>query len=90
MLPNVAIIDPLLTVSNPREVTIRSAQTAGETSYCLDGFVGLYEFLCSCGLDAFTQCLEPFVSNLANPITDSFCREGLKRAARSLQVAFDN
>ena len=24
----------------------------------------------SCGLDAFTQCLEPYVSCLANPITD--------------------
>jgi alcohol dehydrogenase class IV len=40
----------------------------------------------SCGLDAFTQCLEPFVSNMANPLTDGFCREGLKRAARSLKV----
>jgi alcohol dehydrogenase class IV len=39
------------------------------------------------GLDALTQCLEPFVSNQANPMTDSFCREGLKRAARSLQRA---
>lgn len=41
----------------------------------------------SCGLDAFTQCLEPFVSHLANPVTDGFCREGLKRASRSLQRA---
>lgn len=41
----------------------------------------------SCGLDAFTQCLEPFVSHLANPITDGFCREGLLRASRSLERA---
>jgi alcohol dehydrogenase class IV len=41
----------------------------------------------STGLDALTQCLEPFVSNQANPITDGFCREGLKRAARSLKRA---
>jgi alcohol dehydrogenase class IV len=41
----------------------------------------------STGLDAFTQCLEPFVSNQANPMTDGFCREGLKRAARSLRRA---
>lgn len=41
----------------------------------------------SCGLDAFTQCMEPFVSHLANPLTDSFAREGLARAARSLEKA---
>jgi alcohol dehydrogenase class IV len=43
----------------------------------------------STGLDAFTQVLEPFVSNKANPITDAICREGLTRAARSLRIAFD-
>ncbi len=44
----------------------------------------------STGLDALTQVLEPFVSVAANPMTDAFCREGLKRAARSLRRAFDN
>ncbi len=39
------------------------------------------------GLDALTQVLEPYVSNQANPLTDAFCREGLRRAARSLQRA---
>jgi len=39
------------------------------------------------GLDALTQVLEPYVSNKANPLTDAFCREGLQRAARSLQRA---
>lgn len=43
----------------------------------------------STGLDALTQVLEPYVSNAANPITDSFCREGLTRASRSLQKAYD-
>jgi alcohol dehydrogenase class IV len=43
----------------------------------------------STGLDALTQCLEPFVSNQANPMTDGFCREGLKRAAKSLQRAWE-
>lgn len=44
----------------------------------------------STGLDALTQVLEPFVSNLANPITDALCREGLARAAKSLKRAYDD
>jgi alcohol dehydrogenase class IV len=63
MLPTVALVDPTLTLSLPKDVTA------------------------STGLDALTQCLEPFVSSQANPVTDGFCREGLKRAARSLQRA---
>ena len=39
------------------------------------------------GLDALTQLLEAFVSRRANPLTDGLCREGLQRAARSLQRA---
>lgn len=42
----------------------------------------------STGLDALTQCLEPFVSHLATPLTDGFCREGMKCAARSLRRVF--
>jgi alcohol dehydrogenase class IV len=42
------------------------------------------------GLDALTQLIEPFVSCRANAITDGFCREGMVRAARSLQRACDN
>jgi len=44
----------------------------------------------STGLDALTQCLEPFVSHMATPLTDGFCREGMRRAARSLRRAFDD
>jgi alcohol dehydrogenase class IV len=44
----------------------------------------------STGLDALTQVLEPFVSRKANPLTDSFCREGLERAARSLKKVYDS
>jgi alcohol dehydrogenase class IV len=65
MLPSVALVDPVLTHSLPRDVTA------------------------STGLDALTQCLEPFVSNQANPLTDGFCREGLRRAVKSLQRACD-
>ena len=42
----------------------------------------------STGLDALTQVLEPFVSVKSNPLTDTICIEGLKRAARSLHRAF--
>ncbi|MFT4297013.1 MAG: iron-containing alcohol dehydrogenase [Micropruina sp.] len=42
----------------------------------------------SSGLDALTQCLEPYVSPFANPLTDGFCTEGLRRAGRSLRRAY--
>ncbi len=40
------------------------------------------------GLDALTQCLEPFVSPRANPLTDGLAREGLRRAAQGLRTAY--
>ena len=40
------------------------------------------------GLDALTQCLEPFVSVRANPMTDGLAREGLRRAAAGLRAAY--
>jgi alcohol dehydrogenase class IV len=42
----------------------------------------------SSGLDALTQCLEPFVSVRANPVSDGLAREGLRRAARGLRPAY--
>ncbi len=63
MLPSLAVVDPELTRTMPRETTADS------------------------GLDALTQLIEPFVSNRANPLTDSLCREGMTRAARSLRRA---
>src|SRR5205814_9848219 len=42
----------------------------------------------SSGLDALTQCLEPFVSVRANPVTDGLAREGLRRAATGLRRAY--
>ena len=39
------------------------------------------------GLDALTQCLEPFVSIRANPLTDGLAAEGLRRAASGLRAA---
>ena len=40
------------------------------------------------GMDALTQLVEAYVSNSANAMTDAICREGLKRAARSLENAY--
>jgi alcohol dehydrogenase class IV len=40
------------------------------------------------GLDALTQCLEPYVSCQNNPLTDALALEGMKRGARSLRRAF--
>jgi alcohol dehydrogenase class IV len=39
------------------------------------------------GLDALTQLLEAFVSRNANPLVEAICREGLRRAGRSLSAA---
>ena len=66
MLPNLAVVDPELTVSLPPSITAVT------------------------GLDAFTQLMEAFVSNQANALTDGICREGLIRAAESLQQAYEN
>ena len=42
----------------------------------------------STGLDALTQCIEPFVSCQHNPLTDALALEGVRRGARSLLRAF--
>src|SRR5579863_7183041 len=64
MIPRVALVDPLLTISCPPPVTAAS------------------------GLDALTQCLEPFVSVQATPLTDGLAREGLRRAGAALRTAY--
>ena len=64
MIPAIALIDPELTYSLPREVTA------------------------STGIDALTQCIEPFVSPNANPLADAVAREGMRRAAAGLRRVF--
>lgn len=44
----------------------------------------------STGLDALTQLIEPYVSARANPMTDGFCLDGIRRVATSLPRAYDN
>jgi alcohol dehydrogenase class IV len=46
------------------------------------------EVTAATGLDALTQCLEPFVSCKSNPITDALSRQGIERGARALRRAF--
>lgn len=48
------------------------------------------EITASTGMDALTQLIEPFVSSAANPMTDTLCREGIARVARSLRRAYQN
>ncbi|MFN2126895.1 MAG: iron-containing alcohol dehydrogenase, partial [Anaerolineales bacterium] len=36
------------------------------------------------GMDALTQTIEPYVSKMSNPLTDSICIEGIRRAALHL------
>jgi alcohol dehydrogenase class IV len=40
------------------------------------------------GMDALTQCIEPYVSARANAIADLFCVEGIHRIVGSLERAF--
>jgi alcohol dehydrogenase class IV len=42
------------------------------------------------GLDALTQLIEAFTTQRRNPITDSLCREGLRRVGSSLLEAYRN
>ena len=42
----------------------------------------------STGLDALTQLIEPYVSARANPLTDTFCVQGIGRVAGALRRAY--
>ncbi|HTS29429.1 MAG TPA: iron-containing alcohol dehydrogenase [Bryobacteraceae bacterium] len=44
----------------------------------------------STGLDALTQLIEPYLSVRANPMTDLFCTEGIRRAAASLPLVWED
>lgn len=63
MLPRLALVDPELTLSVPRDVTAAT------------------------GLDALTQCIEPYLSSFARPLTDGLALQGIAAGARSLRAA---
>jgi alcohol dehydrogenase class IV len=42
------------------------------------------------GLDALTQVIEPYVSNKANPLTDSLCAEAIQRAVGALPRVYQD
>jgi alcohol dehydrogenase class IV len=44
----------------------------------------------SSGLDALTQCLEPYVSRRSNPASDAVATEGLRRGAGALRRAYEH
>ncbi len=46
------------------------------------------EVTAACGMDAFTQLLESYVSCKANPMTDALCLSALQRVRNSLPKAF--
>ncbi len=54
-----------------------------------DLLVGLpADVIASSGLDALSQLIEPFVCSRANPLTDGFAREGIRRSASALRRAY--
>lgn len=42
------------------------------------------------GMDAFTQVIEPYLSNSSNSMVDMFCRDAIPRAGKYLLKAFKN
>jgi alcohol dehydrogenase class IV len=40
------------------------------------------------GMDALSQLIEPLLSRRANPFTDALARDGIRRSARSLRLAY--
>jgi len=48
------------------------------------------EIIATTGMDALTQVIEAYMSNSANPISDAYALEGIRRGAESMLKAFEN
>lgn len=48
------------------------------------------EITASTGMDAVAQVIEPYVSRRSNPLTDLYCKEGIRRGSRSLLRAYQH
>ncbi|MFC0215325.1 iron-containing alcohol dehydrogenase [Paenibacillus chartarius] len=66
LLPQLAILDPMLTLQLPKQITAAT------------------------GMDAFTHAFESFISNKANPISDMFAMESIRRISRSIVEAYQD
>ncbi len=66
LIPKIAIIDPILMLSVPSNVTA------------------------TCGMDALTQLIEAYTSNMAHPFTDTLAMLGIQKALKSLPIAYQN
>lgn len=65
-LPELVIIDPVLTLTLPKEITAAT------------------------GMDAFTHALESYISLKANPISDMFALEAIRRISKSIVPTYLN
>ncbi len=61
----------------------RVALVDPELTYTLPKAITAYT-----GMDALTQVIEPFTSNLANPLTDAICREGIRQGSKAIRSAY--
>jgi alcohol dehydrogenase class IV len=66
LVPDAAVVDPLLTIDCPRELTA------------------------ACGMDAFTQLLESYVSTGSSPVTDALALSGMSAVGDSLLAAWES